>query len=187
MVLELNSQPGLQIQLANMAGLKKRLERVEDLEVTGADHGVRIAKALFLERFTDRVRAERGIKIIKAAETVKLLGEKGKKVTVLAKIDTGSWSTSIDRKLATELGLLKKKNILWYKKAISALGRERRPVINIVFWLVGKKIKASATISNRRDLTYKMIVGRTELSNFLVSPQIDEERLKEAKRKGFNG
>src|SRR6266404_7790174 len=31
MVLELNARPGLQIQLANMAGLKKRLERVEDL------------------------------------------------------------------------------------------------------------------------------------------------------------
>ncbi|MBI3443596.1 alpha-L-glutamate ligase-like protein, partial [Candidatus Woesebacteria bacterium] len=33
MVLELNSQPGLQIQLANMAGLKKRLERVDELTI----------------------------------------------------------------------------------------------------------------------------------------------------------
>src|SRR3972149_5105003 len=33
MVLELNAQPGLQIQLANMEGLKKRLERIEDIDV----------------------------------------------------------------------------------------------------------------------------------------------------------
>ena len=51
MVLELNAQPGLQIQLANMEGLKKRLERVEDLDVADADHGVMIAKALFAGRF----------------------------------------------------------------------------------------------------------------------------------------
>jgi hypothetical protein len=39
MVLELNDQPGLSIQLANMTGLRKRLERVEDLEVRGSEHG----------------------------------------------------------------------------------------------------------------------------------------------------
>src|SRR5688572_1040037 len=45
MVLETNAQPGLQIQLANMEGLKKRLERIEDLDVIDAAHGVTIAKA----------------------------------------------------------------------------------------------------------------------------------------------
>src|SRR3989338_5003809 len=52
-VLEINAHPGLQIQFANAAGLKKRLERVEGLEVRDGQHGVRIAKALFASPFSD--------------------------------------------------------------------------------------------------------------------------------------
>ena len=43
----MNAQPGLQIQLANMEGLKSRLDRVDDLQVADAKHGVRIVKLLF--------------------------------------------------------------------------------------------------------------------------------------------
>ena len=174
MVLEMNAQPGLQIQLANMGGLKKRLERVEDLEVRDAEHGVKIAKALFAEKFADRVAAEEGIKTIKATEIVGVLSFDKKKVDVQAKIDTGAWGTSIDRQLAKDLGLYKKGEVLWYKKSISALGSEKRPVINITFWLSGRKIVTTATIANRENLTYKMIVGRNDLIGFLVDPKLTE-------------
>src|SRR4030043_1455097 len=53
MVLELNAQPGLQIQLANMEGLKRRLDRIDDLVVTDAEHGVRIAQLVFAGRYQD--------------------------------------------------------------------------------------------------------------------------------------
>lgn len=172
MVLELNAQPGLQIQLANMAGLKKRIERVEDLEVRDAEHGVKIAKALFAERFSDRVKAEEGIKTIKAVEEIKVVSVKGGKVSVLAKVDTGAWTSSIDKTFAGELGIYQSNKVLWYKKAISALGREKRPVINVTFWLAGRKITTTMTVSNRRNLTYKVNIGRTELGGFLVSAEI---------------
>ena len=172
MVLELNAQPGLQIQLANMSGLKKRLERVEDLEIRDAEHGVKVAKALFAERFADRVKAEEGIKTIGATENIKLLSFDKKKIDVKAKIDTGAWGSSIDRQLAKDLGLYKKDEVLWYKKSISALGTEKRPVINITFWLAGRKIVTTATIANRENLTYKMIIGRSDLTGFLVNPEI---------------
>mgnify|MGYP001613150388 FL=1 len=151
MVLELNAQPGLQIQLANMVGLKKRLEKIEDLEVRDAEHGVKIAKALFAERFADRVKAEEGIKTIKAVEEIKVVSVKGEKVSVLTKIDTGAWASSIDKEFAGELGLYRPSKILWYKKARSALGRERRPVINVTFWLAGRKVATTMTVSNRRN------------------------------------
>lgn len=172
MVLELNAQPGLQIQLANMIGLKKRLERIEDLEVRDAEHGVKIAKALFAGRFADRVRAEEGIKTIKTVEEVKVLSLDGKKVPVLAKIDTGAWASSIDKEFAGKLGIYQPSKVLWYKKTISALGKEKRPVINVVFWLAGRKIRATMTVSNRKNLTYKVNIGRTELTGFLVSAEI---------------
>ncbi|HUS60341.1 MAG TPA: sugar-transfer associated ATP-grasp domain-containing protein, partial [Nevskiaceae bacterium] len=39
-ILELNARPGLEIQKANLSPLKKRLERVEGLEIKDAEHGV---------------------------------------------------------------------------------------------------------------------------------------------------
>ena len=169
-VLEINATPGLTIQLANMAGLRKRLDRVEGLEVKDAEHGVKIAKALFAANFADRVMAEEGIRTLRTFETIKIKGLNGKKIEVPVRIDTGAKRTSIDRTLAKDLGLLDEGNILWYKRFRSALGREKRPVVYLTFWLKGKKIKTAAGISDRSKLRKPVIVGRRDLTGFLVSP-----------------
>ena len=176
MVLELNAQPGLQIQLANMEGLKKRLERIEDLDVIDAEHGVRIAKALFAGRFADRKSKDAGIITIGASEEIKVRGMDGKRVPVMAKIDTGAWSSSIDKQFAKVLGLTEKDNILWYGKKISAMGEERRPTIGVTFRLAGRKIATKMSVADRRRLTYKVLLGRSDLNGFLVRPWIDESR-----------
>jgi alpha-L-glutamate ligase-like protein len=171
MVLELNAQPGLQIQLANMTGLKKRLERVEDLEVRDAEHGVKIAKALFAERFLDRVKAEEGIKIVNFREKVNIIDANGSKIETDAKIDTGAWRSSIDREYAQNLGLLSKENILWTKVFKSSLGKETRPVINLKFYLAGRLVKTIASVADRAGLKVKLIIGRRDLVGFLVKPE----------------
>lgn len=183
MVLELNAQPGLQIQLANMEGLKSRLDRIDDLDVRDAEHGVKIAKALFAGRFADRVNAEEGVRTIKAVEEIKVLSATGTRVSVLAKIDTGAWSSAIDADFAREIGIFTKGKILWSKKKLSALGEEERPVIPMTFWLAGRKISTNVTVSNRSDLRYQILIGRTDLTGFLVSPEIDKENIREAKWK----
>lgn len=180
MVLELNSQPGFQIQLANEAGLKKRIERVEDLEVKDAEHGVRIAKVLFAERFVDRVKHEEGVKTLKPLEEVTLyaFGDKRKK-TVTARIDTGAKRTSIDRELARELGLLKEENILWRNKFSyrSATGKQTRPVIGLTYRIAGRKLKTSASVANRSKMSTLLLIGRNDLEGFLVNPVHEEESL----------
>jgi len=168
MVLELNAQPGLQIQLANGEGLKRRLERVEDLEVTDAEHGIRIAKALFAGRFKNRKAVEEGVKTINNEEIVKVVIPGRHKVEVLAKIDTGAWRSSIDKDFAKKYGLLEKDNILWTKVFKSSLGAEERPVINISFYLAGKRVNTIASISNRKGLKKIFIIGRRDLQGFLV-------------------
>ena len=176
MILELNSQPGLSIQLANEAGLRKRLERVEDLEVKDVEHGVKIAKALFAARFTDRVRAEEGIQTVDIFTVVKVRNLKTKaKVPVEAKIDTGAWRTSIDRKLARKLGLLNRSNVLWRKTVYSAIGKETRPVVKITLWVKGRRILTTAGVANRTSLKVPIIIGRQDLAGFLVNPILDEE------------
>ena len=176
MVLELNSQPGLQIQLVNMVGLRRRLEKVEDLDTRDAEHGVRVAKALFANRFLDRVKAEEGIKIIKSTEEVNILAQNGEKVPVIARVDTGALNSSIDTKFAETLGLYNKDRILWYKRIHSALGKDQRPVIPVTFWVAGRKLRTVATVAQRRGLPHKMIIGRNDVKGFLINPDDTEEK-----------
>jgi len=174
-VLEINSQPGLSIQMANGVGLKRRLEKVEDLKIRDASHGIKVAKALFAERFSDRVRAEEGLKIVKVFEEIKIKSASGKVVLIPAKIDTGAWRSSIDKSLAEKLGLLDEKNILWRKKVKSALGEDYRPIINLTFWLAGRKITTPAFVSKRSSLKFPVIIGRRSLSGILVDPVVEAE------------
>lgn len=170
-ILELNTRPGLEIQNANLSPLKKRLDRVEGLEIRDAEHGVRIAKTLFASRFADRVMAEEGVKIVSIFEEAKVRAANKIKVPVAAKIDTGAWRTSIDEKLARKLGLLRKENVLWRRGVRSALGRASRPVINLTFYLAGRRIKTIAGVSKRGHLRYPLLIGRRDLTGFLVKPQ----------------
>lgn len=171
MILEINASPGLQIQLANRAGLKKRLERVDDLHVRDPEHGVKLAKAIFAERFADRVAIKEGIKTLHLFEEVKIISGKGKRTTVNAKVDTGAWRTSIDRGLATELGLLNKENILWEKTFRSGIGKQKRQVIGLTYFLAGRKIKTVASVADRKGLKSQIIVGRKDLPGFVISPR----------------
>lgn len=169
MVLELNAQPGLQIQMANGEGLKKRLERIEDLEINDAEHGIMIAKALFAGRFENRKAVSEGIKTVRNDEIIKVVvpGKK-KRVEVMAKIDTGAWRSSIDKDFAEKNGLLTEGNILWTKMFKSSLGSEERSVINFSFFLAGTRINTVASVSNRRGLKKVCIIGRRDLQGFLV-------------------
>lgn len=171
MILEINARPGLEIQNANLAPLKKRLERIEGLEVKDAEHGVRIAKSLFAERFADRVMAEEGIKTIKVWEKVKIVTGDKKKVEIEAKVDTGAWKTSVDKDLAEKLGILKASNVLWTKTYKSSLGEEKRQVINLTFFLAGRKIETIANIASRKNLRTPLIIGRRDLDGFLIKPE----------------
>lgn len=169
LVIELTARPGLGIQLANLAGLRRRLERVEGLDVA-KDRGIEVGKALFAEAFADKIIAERGIKVVSVFETAKVRSRTGEKVDIAAKIDTGAFRSSIDETLARELGLFGNRNVLWHDTYESALGKERRPVIPITLWLSGRKIETTASVSNRGSLKYKLLIGRRDLGSYMVRP-----------------
>ncbi len=172
MILELNVRSGLDIQNANLAPLRRRLERVEGLTVEGAEKGVKIAQDLFAERFADKVLAKKGGKIVDVLEEVKIKAADKKKVLVLAKIDTGALRSSIDRKLAKELGLLTPENTIFTRYYQSALGkRKERKVIGLTFFLKGRRIKTSASVTNRAHLKTPFLVGMRDLAGFMVRPE----------------
>ena len=102
--LELNARPGLSIQIANLAGLQGRLSRVEGLKIKTALRGVTVGKNLFGGDVEEGVEGMSGKKVVGSVEKVKLIGKDDTEVEVEAKIDTGAFSTSIDKDLARELG-----------------------------------------------------------------------------------
>lgn len=185
-VLEVNARPGLSIQLCNMAGLRSRLEKVDEMEVRSIDHGITLAKYLFGEKFFEKVEEKEKIKTVKPIEIIKVKIPKGVKTTlqkspvlkqgkhrvveVRAKIDTGAFRSSIDRILAEKLGLLSDDRVLYYRHYRSSLGKEKdRPVIGVTFWLNGKKIMTTVNVADRNKLRTKFLLGRKDLDGFLVS------------------
>lgn len=178
MVLELNFMPGLQIQMANGAGLLRRLQRVEDLSVKDAEHGVRVAQVLFAERFADKVKVHDEIKILNPIEKVKIYPPKKKSIVVNARIDTGALRSSIDKKLAEDLGLLEEDNILWRKRFVykSASGRQPRPVIALTVKISGKKINTTSSVVDRSRLSTPLLIGRNDMDGFMIKGGGDKSK-----------
>ena len=167
MVFEINSQPGLKIQLANGDGLRRRLERVEGLKVRTLRQGIEIGKQLFAVRDEDE-SVGGGRVFVGVFETIQVSDLLGEKREVKVKIDTGAFRSSIDEGLAKDLGLLDPENVLWNVGFRSALGREERKVVGITFFIKGKKIKTTASVSDRSRLKRPMIIGRRDLLGLSV-------------------
>lgn len=167
-ILELNAQPGLKIQIANQAGLRRRLERIEGLQVDNAEQGLKIAKALFVDPRLAGLSA--GKTTVGVLETAEIRAFTGERVPIKVKVDTGAYNTSLDVNLAKQLGLLSPENIIKKRRFRSALGEEIRPVIDLTFWLGGRKIKTIASVSDRSKLSRPMLVGRCDLKDFMITP-----------------
>lgn len=172
-VLEINSRPGLNIQNANLASLRARLERVENLDVKTSERGVEIAKSVFAEEFSDRVKTE--IKILSVFEPI-IITSDGRSKQYKAKLDTGAYRTSLDKSVVEELNLpqINKKFI-----AISASGKQTRPAVKVQFQLGGRKISTIATVAARSHLKYPIIVGRRDLRGFHINPNLPIQEAKQ--------
>ncbi|HPT66144.1 MAG TPA: sugar-transfer associated ATP-grasp domain-containing protein [Candidatus Woesebacteria bacterium] len=186
MVLEVNARPGLSIQICNKAGLKARIEKVDEIAVRSVEHAITLAKYLFGESFFEKVEEKEKKKTVLPIEIIKVKIPKGfqpllqkspvirqgkhRVVDVRAKVDTGAFRSSIDRNLAEKLGLLTDERILYYRNYKSSLGKHRdRPVIGITFWLNGRKVVTAVNVADRSKLRTKFLLGRKDLGGFLVS------------------
>lgn len=133
--LELNARPGLQIQIANLGGLKERLERVRGLKIKTLQRGINVGMSLFGGEVEENVEEISGKRVVGTVETVKIIGKNGKEIEVKAKIDTGAYSTSIDLELAKKLGY---SDTL---EAFDSIDTSEYPIIRGQAAEVGKKIR----------------------------------------------
>ena len=168
MVVELNAYPGLSIQVANKAGLRRRLERVQDLNVLSAEHGVRIARALFAENFASKIKEEGDLSIIDIEETVTLFGDDKTQMEKKALINTGRFRSIIASNLAKELGLIDVDDLLWFQQIA---GEGKRPVVELKFKLKDKIITTSVVVSKKLNRSSKKIeIGTKDLAGFVIRP-----------------
>lgn len=173
LVLEVNARPGLAIQNANLASLRTRLERVEDMHIATAERGLELGQSLFSVFSSEKTKST-APKILTVIQPVMIHGnlidghlQSVRKKEVLAKLDSGAYRTSIDRKLAKELKLPINNQKVYVK---SASGKAYRPTVHVTFELAGKKIKTIASVVDRSHLKFPIIIGRLDLQGFLIQP-----------------
>lgn len=196
-ILELNARPGLSIQLANLSGLKERLNRISGLKIKTAERGMRVGMNLFGGEIEEEIEELSGKRVIGSIEKIKLIGKDGKEIEVEAKVDTGADSTSIDIELAKQLGFEETLKAFEEKIAgrdilneLSGEEREKlfigipdladtvpvksshgisyRPMVPIEVVIDTINIPTKASVIDRSDLKYLAIIGRRNLSKFLI-------------------
>lgn len=195
--LELNARPGLSIQIANLAGLKQRLERVAGLSIKTIERGVTIGMNLFGGEIEEEIEELSGKHVIGNVEKVKLIGKDGKEVEVEAKIDTGAEFSSVDIALARQLGfeetinqyqalnidyekiknMSKEQRVALFKNIYgladtaiihSATGTTYRPMIQLTITLHDATFPIKASVIDRSGLAYPAIIGKRDLDRFLI-------------------
>ena len=144
--------------------MRKRLERVSDIKVLNAEHGIRIAQALFAENYfeTDDDRKP----IIGHMEEITVFGDDDAKAEVSAFVKTGRYRSAIASELARDLGLIDLEDLLWYQQES---GEGKVPVVEVDFELKDIKVDTEMIVSKRLDRSkYKLEIGRRDLENFIV-------------------
>ena len=160
-LLEVNGRAGPQIQIANLAPLRQRLERVGGIKVGSSGKGVRIAQDLFGEKVVkkgeEKGKEEKPVLAIR--EVIEILGGK-KQLFVPAILRPDYDRTVFDPALIRELSELK------------AIEQEPDGTYRVKFALSGKKIQTVVhpLIITDGDPDVRASIGRRDLAGFLVDP-----------------
>jgi hypothetical protein len=105
--------------------------------------------------------------VLGVREEILIKGNKGEK-KVMARIDTGAKTCSIDKSLAEEIGI---GPIMSEKKVWSSNGDSMRPVVNARIVLGGKEMSSEFTMIDRSHMRYPVLIGRRVLEDgFVVDP-----------------
>jgi alpha-L-glutamate ligase-like protein/uncharacterized protein (TIGR02421 family) len=158
-LLEVNARAGLAVQMANLAPLGKRLERVEGLKVSSPEKGVRMAQDLFGEKVERKEQKEKKDQkpVLGTREMIEILG--GKKSLVVPAILRPDHDRTV-----FEPALLKELQVL------DALEEEEDGTYRVKFALGGKKLQTVVYALDLDEPGVRASLGKRDLSGFLVDP-----------------
>lgn len=111
--------------------------------------------------------------VLGLTEEITLIGAKHSK-TIIARIDTGARSSSLDLDLAKQLQFKETKPPRIVK---SASGVSERPVVHAKVVILDKELEGDFTLADRSHMTYPVLIGQNILrkGRFLVDPLKKEQ------------
>ncbi len=148
-LLEINARAGLQVQVANMAPLRKRLERIQGIKINNPEKAVRIAQDIFGHKIETKHEHIDGKTVIGTLERVEVIG-KNETAKIIAKIDPSIEKSVLDEIIAKQVDLDEK-------------GKCR-------FNLAGQKVTTVVDRQGFKNQGYQMLIGQRDLSAFLIDP-----------------
>lgn len=168
-LLEINARAGLSVQIANLAPLRKRLERIKGLKIRTVAKGIRIAKEMFGRSPEKKTEESIEKKIIGVEENAEIImKDQTKKVMVF--LDTGRERSIVDEEFAKENHLLEDNE--YYD--------DEKSTLKLKVSIGGKRIQSIFDIEKIKDENYKIILGQRDLGeNFLIDPS-KKRRVKKA-------
>lgn len=152
LLLEMNARSGLEVQVANLAPLKSRLERVEGIQVSSVEKWVRLGRDLFSGDIEEKIKNISGKKILGTREYITIKNE-GKTHNYLAQVRVSQAQNLIGRDFV--------KNVLKVEdEAISKMKLECD--------ILGVPRSIRFVVRELEDAN--IILGLTALKGFLVDP-----------------
>lgn len=148
-LLEINARAGLQVQVANMAPLRRRLERIEGIKVNSPEKGVRIAQDIFGTKIEVKADQGAGKTIIGNMERVEVIGKKDT-AKIIARAEPEIEKSILDQKVAEKIGL-------------DQMGKFK-------FSLMNQKVMTVVDVKDFSNESYDMLIGQRDLRNFLIDP-----------------
>jgi RimK family alpha-L-glutamate ligase len=118
-------------------------------------------------------------------EEVVAMGTRGQK-SVMAKSDTGATRTSIDSRLAAEIGTGPIKDIVKIKSG-SLKSSKQRPVVDLVVGVSGRQHTVTASVEDRSHMDYPLLLGRDILQHYHVDVRRRADESSEAADRAREG
>lgn len=148
-LLEINARAGLQVQVANMAPLRRRLERIQGVKVNSPEKGVRIAQDIFGQKIENKDDMTAGRTVIGSIERLEVIGKK-ETAKIIAMADPEIGKSVLDRQVAEQIGL-------------DGTGKCK-------FSLMEQKVTTVMDVQDLSDKPYQMLIGQRDLRSFLIDP-----------------
>ena len=148
LLLEMNIRPWLEVQVANLAPLKDRLERVEWLFVNSVEKWVRLWRDLFSWDIEEKIKSISWKKVIWSKEYLNIIFNE-KEHRYLTDIKPSNAKSYMDKNFAINvLGVSEKDienwyirvdaNLLWEKKKVKFIFKDLWSV-NLILWVTALK------------------------------------------------
>jgi alpha-L-glutamate ligase-like protein/uncharacterized protein (TIGR02421 family) len=164
-LLEVNARAGLTVQIANLAPLRSRLERVEGISVTTPEKGVRLAQELFGRKLeAARSKPEEEGRPILGTREILTIPKDGEALDVPCQVSPDHERTLFAGELLKQLqeeGMIEPEG---------EEGKGEGPAFRVKFTLGGKKIQTVVREGAMPHPSVKAVIGRRDLAGFLIDP-----------------